>query len=402
MANYLTGFRCIKCSGQFNADYSGYLCDSCGSNLDAVYDYEGISSEISIAALKADTRRDVWRYSPFFPLNGLDHIPPLDMSLTPLYRCTSIERDAGLDEVYLKDDTRFPSGSFKDRASSVVMAVAREKGIDSVACASTGNAGCSWACMGAACGINVRIYLPQTAPMAKIAQLKVYGANIRIIDGTYDDAYDCCVDDCESSGLFNRCTGYNPYTREGKKSVSFEIWEQLGYRAPGSVFVPVGDGNILSGVWKGFSDLKACGLIGEIPRIFSVQSEKSDAVSRTFEKMVAEGIDNVDDVVTVTSNTRADSIAVDKPRDGLAAAKAVLETGGAVVRVSDSSIVRNIFYIAAATGIFSEPAGAASVAGLREAAAGSQNGNIKSPVVCLITGTGLKDIDAVLERGKNE
>ncbi len=273
-----------------------------------------------------------------------------------------------------------------------MMAVAREKKVRVAAAASTGNAGCSWACMGAVGGIKVIIYVPESAPKAKIAQLKVYGADIRMVHGTYDNAYDLCVSDSHTEGYFNRCTGYNPYTREGKKSVSFEIWEQLGYNAPGAVFVPVGDGNIISGVWKGFRDLKELNLIDKLPELIAVQSENSDAVARTIEK-VRKSPENLK-LETVKATTIADSISVDKPKDGLAAIRAVIETKGKAVRVSDKEIIENIFYIASSSGVFTEPAGATSVAGLRKL---SLQDKVREPVVCLLTGNGLKDVEVVLK-----
>jgi threonine synthase len=398
MENYLTGFRCLYCDKEFAADYEGYICDACGQNLDAMYDYEAIGNVFSVEALKENHQYDVWRYKPLFPFKDMKYIPPLQMSLTPLYKCTKLEQDTGLKNVYLKDDTRLPSGSFKDRAGSVVMTVAREKNVKGYACASTGNAGCSWACMGAACGVKVTIYVPKAIPKGKLAQLKVYGADVRIVDGNYDRAYDLCAKECLEKGFFNRNTGYNPYTREGKKSVAFEIWEQLGYKAPGAVFVSVGDGNIISGTWKGFRDLKALNLIDQMPQIVAVQSDKSDAVIRTIEKMRETGVSRVKEVEVVSATTRADSISVDQPRDGLAAARAVLETDGKAVRVSDEEILDNIPYIAAATGIFAEPSASTSVAGLRKFAAQDDITILRDPVVCLVTGNGLKDIGAVLER----
>lgn len=398
MENYLTGFKCIQCDKEFSAEYEGYVCDECSHNLDALYDYEGISKVFSVQYLKENPSQDVWRYKPLFPFKDIKYAPPLKMSLTPLYKCEKLEQDTGLKNVYLKDDTRLPSGSFKDRAGSVVMAVAREKGVKGYACASTGNAGCSWACMGAACGVKVTIFVPKTIPPGKLAQLKVYGADVRIIDGTYDEAYDLCSKESLEKGYFNRNTGYNPFTREGKKSVAFEIWEQLGYKAPGTVFVSVGDGNIISGVWKGFRDLKALNLIDQLPQIVAVQSDKSDAVIRTIEKMRKTGATRVKEVEVVNATTRADSISVDKPRDGLAAARAVLETEGHAVRVSDDEILDNIFYIASSTGIFAEPSGATSVAGLRKFAAQNDMTTLREPVVCLVTGNGLKDVGAVLEK----
>jgi threonine synthase len=180
--------------------------------------------------------------------------------------------------------------------------------------------------------------------------------------------------------------------------VSFEIWEQLGYKAPGAVLVPVGDGNMISGVWKGFKDLKALNFIDRLPQLVAVQSDKSDAVIRTVEKARQSGAKTIKDVEVVTATTRADSISVDKPRDGLAAARAVIETDGKTVRVSDDEILENIFYIASASGIFAEPAGSTSVAGLRKFASQNDLTTLREPVICLITGNGLKDVGAVLKK----
>jgi threonine synthase len=397
MTNYLTGFECLGCGKKFSGSYEGYVCEVCSNNIDAQYDYGKIKKVFSLELLKQNSRTDVWRYEPLFPFEDIESVPPLDMSVTPLYRNKDLEQETGIKEVYLKDDTRLPSASFKDRASSVVMAVAREKGIETVSCASTGNAGCSWACMGAACGVKVIIYVPKTAPRAKIAQLKVYGADIRVVEGVYDDAYDLCVKDSLENNCFNRCTGYNPYTREGKKSVAFEIWEQLGYKAPACVFIPVGDGNIISGVWKGFRDMKALDLISGLPRLFAVQSDKSDAVTRTIEKTGDSRKEWREiEMEEARASTLADSISVNRPRDGLAAVRAVLETGGGAIRVSDRDIVDAIYYIGSSSGIFAEPAGAASVAGLKKAKDSGILNKDAGPAVCLLTGSGLKDVDAVL------
>ncbi|MFP4686496.1 MAG: threonine synthase [bacterium] len=397
--NHHNGFICLECGEKHPQDYDGYLCRKCSGNLNLTYDYTAIGEVFDVPSLRENRRGDVWRYEALFPVESLDLIPPLYMGITPLYRNPNLEKETGLQNVYLKDDTRLPSASFKDRASSVVMTVAREKGIKRVACASTGNAGCSWACMGASCGMPVTIFVPASAPRAKIAQLEVYGADVRKVNGTYDEAFDLCVEVCEKEDYFNRNTGFNPFTREGKKSVSLEIWEQLDYSAPGSVLVPVGDGNIISGVWKGFKDLLELGLIEKMPVIVAVQSEKSDAVARTVKKLEKSGasLDNIE-IETVSASTRADSIAVDEPRDGVAAVRAVLETGGRAVTVSDEEILDNIPTLAAASGIFAEPAGVTSVAGLRKLAREGTAAELPDPVVCLITGNGLKDVEAVLDR----
>jgi threonine synthase len=295
--------------------------------------------------------------------------------------------------LYIKDDGLNPSASFKDRAGAVALAVARERGAKVIAGATTGNAGSSMACLAGGTGFPCVIFVPASAPPAKIAQLLVFGAKVLAVRGSYDQAYDLCGEVCRRQGWFNRNTGYNPFTREGKKTCSYELWEQLGRRAPDRVLVCTGDGNIISGIWKGFRDLRTLGLIEKLPRLHCVQSEKSAAIS-----MAVRSVDGVlpeawSDVVipTVRAETIADSISVDFPRDGLAAVRAVVETGGEAVTVSDEEIVAAIPELARATGVFAEPAAAASWAALAQmVVAGKIHPDER--VVCLISGNGLKDV----------
>jgi threonine synthase len=311
---------------------------------------------------------------------------------SPLVERRDLAREVGVGRLLLKDDTRLPSASFKDRASSVLVAMAAERGIRRVCTASTGNAGCSMACLCADAGLEAVVFVPATAPKAKIAQLLFYGARVIKVAGTYDDAFDLCWKLSQKHGWLNRSTGWNPFTREGKKTVSLEIVQQLDWQVPDAVLVPVGDGNIISGVWKGFRDLRMAGLISTLPRIIAVQSTLSNAVSLAVGR-VRKGMNPVAAVLPVRATTRADSISVDLPRDGVAAVKAVTESGGDVVEVSDDEIRKAIVTLAGKTGIFSEPAGATAYAGLsrwleRQPDASRLN------VVCLVTGNGLKDVEA--------
>jgi threonine synthase len=290
--------------------------------------------------------------------------------------------------MWLKDDGRNPSASYKDRASSVAVVKALELGFDKICGASTGNAASSTACLCASIGLSPIIFVPETAPKAKIAQLLIFGAKVFAVKGSYDDAFDLCLEATAEYGWYNRNTGYNPYTREGKKSCSYEVCEQMNWDVPDLVLVPVGDGNIISGVWKGFKDLYGVGLIDRLPRLVAVQSDRSSAV---VDAVNGDGV-----IRPVKATTIADSISVDLPRDGAMAVRAVRESGGMAVKVSDAAILDTITFIARMGGIFSEPAGATSVAGLRKLVAeGRLNGPEK--IVCLITGNGLKDIDTAMK-----
>jgi len=248
------------------------------------------------------------------------------------------------------------------------------------------------ACLCASVGQPAVVFVPATAPKAKVAQLLMFGADVLAVEGTYDDAFDLSLAVSAEYGWYNRNTGTNPYTREGKKTCALEIAEQLGWDVPDRVLVPVGDGNIISGIWKGFRDLLACGLTKSMPHITAVQSQASDAVARSVR--AAQTSPPADpsriEVVQVAATTLADSISVDLPRDGLAAVRAVLETEGGVVTVPDQAILDAMGTMARATGVFAEPAGATAFAGLQAMLAAGELDPAER-VVVLVTGNGLKD-----------
>nr|HPJ73185.1 pyridoxal-phosphate dependent enzyme [bacterium] len=275
--SFAIGLTCISCGRTQKIEGMQYVCPDCGGNLDVEYDYEAVARRLTRESLARDDDRSVWRYWDLLPLRDRSHVMPIQIGWTPLYPVRRLGRKLGMEKLYLKDDGRNPSASFKDRASSVAVGKALELGFSVIAGASTGNAASSTACLCASLGISPTIFVPKAAPKAKIAQLLVFGARVFAVDGSYD-AFDLCTEVCREYGWYNRNTGYNPYTREGKKTVSYEICEQLGWNPPDAVLVPVGDGNIISGVWKGFKDLLAVGLIDRLPRIIAVQSEKSGAI----------------------------------------------------------------------------------------------------------------------------
>jgi threonine synthase len=387
MKDKILGMKCVHCGTEYLCEGMQYICDSCGCNFEVLYDYGAIRKTLTRESLAGDKNYSVWRYWDLLPLSDRSHIMPLQIGWTPLYRADRLEKKLGLKALYLKDDGRNPSGSFKDRASSVAICKALELGFPTIAGASTGNAASSSACLGASLGISPVIFVPAAAPEAKVAQLLVFGATVYAVNGTYDDAFDLCTEVCLEYGWFNRNTGYNPYTREGKKTVSFEICEQLGWEVPDTVLVPVGDGNIITGVWKGFKDLLGVGLIDRLPRLIAVQSEKSSSV--------VDAVLSGKPVCPVAATTVADSISVDLPRDGEAAVKAVSESKGTGVLVSDEAILNSILTIARGAGVFAEPAGATAFAGLEKMRA---EGTITDDetVVCLVTGNGLKDVKSAI------
>jgi threonine synthase len=386
--SHVLGLKCTGCGKEFSARGMTYVCDACGKNLDVVYDYPAIRKKMTRESLAENTDFSVWRYWDLYPLKDREGVMPLQIGWSPLYRAETLAKTLEVEKLWVKDDGRNPSASYKDRASSVAVAKAVELGFDKICGASTGNAASSTACLCASIGLSPIIFVPETAPKAKIAQLLIFGAKVFAVKGTYDEAFDLCLEATAEYGWYNRNTGYNPYTREGKKSCSFEICEQLNWEPPDLVLVPVGDGNIISGVWKGFRDLYGVGLIDRLPRLVAVQSTKSSAIADAV---------NGDGVIrTVKATTVADSISVDLPRDGDMAVRAVRESKGLAVTVRDEEILEAIPLLARSCGIFAEPAGATSVAGLKKLSReGTISGNER--IVCLVTGNGLKDVDTAMK-----
>jgi threonine synthase len=313
----------------------------------------------------------------------------------------------------VKDDGVNPTASFKDRASAIAVVKAREAGAEIVTTASTGNAAAALAGLAASVGLQAVIFVPKTAPPAKIAQHLIYGARVLLVDGTYDDAFELTLKVAKEFGWYNRNTAYNPYMSEGKKTAAYEICEQLtvgarhpfpgsGFsntpspdasplQAPDRIFVPVGDGCIIGGIHKGLKDLLALGWIDAMPKIMGIQAAGSSALVDAWER----GLQGWE-MTPQPAETIADSISAGLPRDRNKALAAVRETGGAYLRVSDQEILDAIPVIARNTGVFSEPAAAAAYAGLAKAV---EKGMIDPDerIVVLLTGSGLKDINSAMK-----
>lgn len=393
MENYL-GYRCSICGKEYLPQRIMYTCPHDGGNLDVMLDYAKISQHYQPDDLFCRSEASLWRYQPLLAVKEPDDegTPLQQVGATPLYTAARLAQALGLENLWVKDEGTNPTASFKDRASAVVMARAEEIHAGVVVTASTGNAGAALAGMAAAIGRKAVIFAPRTAPPAKIAQLLVYGAQVILVDGNYDQAFDLTVQASEALGWYCRNTGYNPFTLEGKKTAAFEIWEKLlaGDKTnaqPLVVFVSVGDGNIISGIHRGFKDLKALGWLEEMPRLVGVQASGSAAVANA----VFAGNETIQ---PVEAKTLADSISVNLPRDGVRAVRAARETKGTYFTVEDEEILAAIKDLGQ-VGIFAEPAGATAYAGLKKALqTGWLPGDAR--VVVVNTGNGLKDIQAAM------
>ncbi len=402
MSKFL-GYRCSLCGTEYSPTEVAYTCPKDGGNLDVTLDYDSIKTKYQPEDLLSRNDPSLWRYLPLLPVGEPegDSTPLHAAGGTPVFNLASLAKKYGLKNLWLKDESRNPTASFKDRASAIVVTRAHEIGAEIVVTASTGNAGAALAGMSAAVGQKAIIFAPKSAPQAKVAQLLIFGAKVILVDGSYDDAFDLTVKCAEEFGWYCRNTGYNPFTAEGKKTAAFEIWEWWqdahaklhdefgeGLDHPSlTVFVSVGDGNIIAGIHKGFKDLVQLGWMPRVPRIIGVQAEGSAAISNAFHA-------NTETITPVSATTIADSISVDLPRDGVRAVRAAKETGGAYVNVSDEEILKAIAELGK-VGVFAEPAGAAAYAGMVKASASHVVGS-EDPILVINTGSGLKDIRAAM------
>jgi threonine synthase len=415
MNNFL-GYTCSLCHQAYGPAEVDYICPKHGEmgNLDVRLDYAAINRAASPDSLSASRDFSIWRYLPLLPVAdpGFGGTPLRAVGWTPLYRADRLAASLGLKHLFVKDEGRNPTASFKDRASAVVVARAREIGAGTIAAASTGNAGAALAGMAAAAGVPAVIFAPQTAPPAKVAQLLMFGAKVLLVNGNYDAAFDLCLQASREFNWYCRNTGYNPFTVEGKKTAAFEICEQLTlaqnpnssqtpeaerrgqnpnpkWEAPDRIFVSVGDGNIISGIHKGLKDLLALGWIAKMPKLMGVQATGSAACANAWAA-------NTETITPVAANTLADSISVDLPRDGVRAVRAARETEGAYLTVSEADILAAMRDLARGLAVFAEPAGATAYAGLAKAAREGIIGADET-VVVLNTGNGLKDVKAAMQ-----
>ncbi len=374
-------YRCSECKKTFDISPEIMLCTDCSKKQEPDRPLKGILEVIIEGMPESDLIFDL------LPVEK-KYFPAIPVGNTPLWEPEYLRAKYNLPGLYLKDETLNPTGSFKDRASYLVAAFARKNNIKNITVASTGNAASSMAGIGAASCLNVTIFIPESAPKAKMIQSMQYGAKIIPVHGTYDKAFDLSIEHTKKTGGLNRNTAYNPLTIEGKKTCSIEIFRQLG-KIPDYIFLPVGDGVILGGIYKGFKDLLALNLTDKIPIIYGVQAQGSSAISRA---LIQGDFSN-----PVSSNTIADSISVDIPRNGFYAVKQLKKYNGKCITVSDREILSAQKELAGTTGLFSEPSSSASFAGFLKV---RNNIPCDASVVLLLTGSGLKDIETA-EKGLN-
>ena len=369
-------YICSECGKEYPITPELMVCKDCSLLQTNCEPVRGILEVKLAGSIKADL--DIHELLPV----EKEFFPPIPVGNTPLWKPERIRNKSGFKQLFIKDDSLNPTGSLKDRASYLVAAFAIKHKIGQIVLASTGNAGSSMSGVGASAGLKVKLFLPKSAPEAKMIQALQYGAEVVRVDGNYDMAYDLSLEYSKKEGGMNRNTAFNPMTIEGKKTVALEIYLQL-QKAPDYVFVPVGDGVIIGGIYKGFKDLKQLGIIDKVPVIYAVQAEGSQAIYRALET------GNFDK--PISSSTVADSISVDIPRGGYYALKMLKEYSGKALTVSDDEILKAQKELSSLAGLFAEPAAATSYAGFIKE---KNNLPVDATVVLLITGNGLKDISS--------
>lgn len=385
--------QCVHCGHEYSPAETELYCPACGYNdgiLNVVYDYDRVEKVFNPAAASSLPIRSMWRYLPLLPIADAANLPHLHVGWTPLYRAPLLAEDLGVAVCYVKDEGRNPTASFKDRASSVGVVKAIEKKAARITCASTGNAASSLAGFAAAAQLPATIFVPKTAPEAKIAQLLIYGAQVFAVDGTYDQAWELCMEAAQEFGWYNRNCAINPYLIEGKKTVSLELVEQilaLGDNMPDWVAVSVGDGCTVGGVYKGLWEMYRLGFITKVPKILGVQAEGCQPFVTAWKEKKP--------LAPCEALTLADSIAVGHPRNFSKGLQAIVLSGGAYLSVTDDEILDAMKTLARKAAVFGEPAGVTSAAGVKRAVAAGIIDKQES-VAVLVTGNGLKDIKSAV------
>ncbi len=386
---HVEGYRCTVCGGVYPPAPERMTCPVCGETgiLDILYRYSEVKKSLSKETLRNDRDNSMWRYKALLPLAAADFSGHLRIGWTPLYESRKLRDELGIKKLYIKDDGLNPTASLKDRASGVAVAKAIELGYDTIACSSTGNAASSLAGSAARMGLNAVIFVPERAPEGKVAQLMIFGAKVVSVHGDYKATFDLSKAAIDKYGWYNRNAGINPVMIEGKKTVSLEIAEQLAFEPTDWVACSVGDGCTIGGVYNGFYDLLQLGMIERIPKILGVQSTGCCP----FVDAAREGRA----LVPAEENTIADSIAVGVPRNPKKALRAVKDSGGAWIAVSDDEILAAMRVLGRSEGVFGEPAGVTAAAGVFEAV---RRGVIKpsETVTVINTGSGLKDVKNAL------
>ena len=379
-------YRCSMCGKTFNRDEVKYLCPECSKDYRPGIPLKGVlEAEFDYEYIKKNFNKSNPEWNLFSAVEP-EYFPNYPVGNTPFFKADNFGKETGFENLWLKNDGLNPSGSLKDRASFLVVAEANRIKEKSIVTASTGNAASALAAVCASDNKKAIIFVPGSAPKAKLIQMYLYSAEVIKVKGTYDDAFKMSIEYTENNPGLNRNTAYHPLTIEGKKIAGLEIFAQNNFKVPDTIIIPVGDGVIISGIYKAFYDLKEAGLIEKLPRLICAQAEKSNAIHNFIQTGVYKNAEN--------PKTVADSISVSVPSNAYLAKRAVEESKGFSVTVTDEEILNAQKILAGKTGIFAEPSSSATAAALLKLK-DSDLLDKKEQIVLLITGNGLKDIESV-------
>jgi threonine synthase len=385
--DFVSGLRCRECGRTYPAE-ALHVCDYCFGPLEVTYDYERVAATMTRERI-ASGPRSIWRYADLLPVYDSRPVD-LGAGFTPLIRADRLAAELGLGELWIKDDTANPTGSFKDRVVSVALTKARQLGFKIAACASTGNLANSVAAHAARAGMESVVLIPHDLEAAKVTMTSVYGGRVIAVEGSYDDVNRLCAElasEQPSWAFVN--VNVRTYYAEGSKTLAFEVAEQLGWQAPDHVVVPIGSGSQLTKVAKGFDELWRVGVLDEEPsvRVSGAQAAGCSPVATAF----AEGSDAIR---PVKPDTIAKSLAIGNPADGWYALDAIRKSGGSCASVTDDEVIEGIRLLARTEGIFAETAGGVTIATLAKLV---DEGVVRSDerVVAMVTGHGLKTVEAL-------
>ena len=382
--NYL---KCIECDATYDIDEIIYKCGKCDGILEVVTDLDEISKKISTNKWKG-TSLSVWRYADFLPIKDRMNIVTLNEGGTGLHRCKRLAEKIGLNKLFIKFEGENPTGSFKDRGMTVGISKARELGVSTVICASTGNTSASLAAYAAKAGMQCIVLVPAgKIGVGKLAQAMAHGARLVQVKGNFDDSLDMVFKICERNNQIYLLNSINPFRIEGQKTIAFEVTEQLGI-SPDCMVMPVGNAGNISAAWKGFNEFEAVGLIKTKPRMIGIQAEGASPIVNAYRKKQR----TIEPILS--PETVATAIRIGNPVSWMKALNSIYDSKGHAETVSDQEILDAQRLLAQTEGIFAEPASATPIASLRNLL---DQGEIEKTdsVVCVATGHGLKDADVI-------
>jgi threonine synthase len=382
------GLQCREC-GELYPAQPIHVCEMCFGPLEVAYDYDAIRAIVSRESIERGPKT-LWRYKSLLPIEA-DRVVDTHTGFTPLVKADNLGRALGLRNLYVKNDTVNPTFSFKDRPVSMAVTKAVEFGFDTFSCASTGNLAGSVAAHAAKAGLRACIFIPADLEPSKIVGASIYEPTLVAVDGNYDDVNRLCSEIADKYGWAFANINMRPYYSEGSKTLAFEVAEQLGWRIPDHVIVPIASGSLFTKVHKGFGELVKVGLVeGGVARMTGAQAAGCSPVATAYKQGTLQ-------VEPVKPNTIAKSLAIGNPADGYYSLRIMKETGGYAELVSDDEVVEGIKLLARTEGIFAETAGGVTIGVLKKLA---QAGKLDRDelIVAYVTGNGLKTQEAVAER----